>query len=174
MRQYARSRIRRGGLALSLMVVSLMAEVPRGAAGDQPAWDLPLLGGGRMSLAASRGVVVVASFGATWCPPCRAELPALQALADKYAGKPVKVVWITIDDKQVSDQELTQFIRKLGVTIPVARDLTGEAFAQFKQSSIPFQVIIDQQGNLVGKPEIGFSDKETLLLKLSRIIDSLL
>lgn len=174
MGQQGMRRILSVGLALGFMMASLTAGAPVGASVGQPAWDLPLLGGGRMSLAASRGSVVVASFGATWCPPCRAELPALQALAEKYAGKKVKVVWITIDDKKVSDQELAQFIQKLGVNIPVARDLTGDAFAQFKQSSIPFQVVIDRQGNLVGKPAPGFSDKETLLLKLSQVIDSLL
>jgi len=162
------------GLVVGFIMASLNMGAIAGPSAGQPSWDLPLLGGGRMSLADSRGSVVIASFGATWCPPCRAELPALQALADKYAAKKVKVVWISIDDKKVTDQELAQFVQKLGVKFPVARDLTGDAFAQFNQSSIPIQVVIDKQGNLVGKPDPGFSDKDALLLKMSRVIDSLL
>jgi thiol-disulfide isomerase/thioredoxin len=141
---------------------------------NQSSWDLPVLGGGRQSLSSLRGNVVVASFGATWCPPCRAELPALQALADKYRGKDVKVVWISIDDKKVSDQELAQFVQQLGLRVPVLRDLSGSAFSQFGQPSVPMMVVIDKQGHLVGKPHLGFFDKETYIQTMSGVIDSVL
>lgn len=163
-----------GGLVIGFIVASLNLGTFAGPIDNQPSWDLPVLGGGHLSLADLRGTVVAASFGATWCPPCRAELPALQALADKYQGKKVKVVWISIDDKKVSDQELAQFVQKLGVRVPVLRDLTGSAYEQFGQSSVPMMVVIDKQGNLVGNPLLGFSDKETYVQKMSSLIDSAL
>ncbi len=163
---------------VAVLVGFLIASVNLGVfafpSASQPSWDLPVLGGGRMSLSSFRGTVVAASFGATWCPPCRAELPALQALADKYQGKKVKVVWMSIDDKKVTDQELAQFTQKLGLKVPVVRDLNQDAFSQFGQSSVPIMVVIDKQGNVVGKPHLGFSDKASYLEKISSLIDSAL
>jgi thiol-disulfide isomerase/thioredoxin len=133
-----------------------------------------VIGGRTLSLDDLRGHVVVASFGATWCPPCRAELPALQALADRYRGRNLRVLWISIDDKGVSDQQVLSFAQKLGVQFPVLRDTNESAYRQFGQSTVPILVVIDKQGNLVGRPHVGFSDKETFLQKMSQIIEPLL
>jgi thiol-disulfide isomerase/thioredoxin len=140
----------------------------------RPSWNLPVLGGGKLSLDQLRGNVVIASYGATWCPPCRAELPALQALADEYQGKNVKVLWISIDEADISDQGITSFTQRLGVKFPVLRDPSGSSFDQFGEESIPILVVIDKQGKLVGRPHAGFSDKQTFLQRMRQIIGPLL
>jgi peroxiredoxin len=158
--------------------VTVLASIGAGSwimqSGARPSWNLPVLGGGTMSLDGLRGHVVIASFGATWCPPCRAELPALQALADQYQGRNVKVLWISTDVESVSDQTLTSFVNKLGVRLPVLRDRDSSAYDQFGQVTLPILVVIDKQGQLVGKPHVGFSDKETFLQKMTQIINPLL
>lgn len=172
-----RRRIPRLGHGLGVLLVGLVMSFGWGSAvsaRENPSWDLPVVGGGRLSLADLRGHVVIASFGATWCPPCRAELPALQALADRYRGKRVKVVWISIDSEDVPDQRLAQFAAELGVSIPVLRDVDGSAFAQFHQTSIPILVVIDQDGRLVGEPHIGFAGKDAFLRRMAEVINGLL
>ncbi|HET9134603.1 MAG TPA: TlpA disulfide reductase family protein [Gemmatimonadales bacterium] len=59
---------------------------------------LGTLDGGRDSLAANRGMVRVVNVWATWCPPCRVELPSLAALADSVRGEPIRVYAVAIDD----------------------------------------------------------------------------
>ncbi|GEM_PF-6613341 len=172
-----RRRIHRLGHGLGVLLVGLVMSLGWGSAvsaRENPSWDLPVVGGGRLSLADLRGHVVIASFGATWCPPCRAELPALQALADRYRGKRVKVVWISIDSEDVPDQRLAQFAAELGVSIPVLRDVDGSAFAQFHQTSIPILVVIDQDGRLVGEPHVGFAGKDAFLRRMAEVINGLL
>lgn len=161
-------------VALGLWPIAWMASMSAVAQTSQPSWTLPVLGGGQVSLTQLRGTVVALSFGATWCPPCRMELPALQALADKYQGKNVKVFWVSIDDRKVSDQQLAEFAQKLGVKVPILRDVNQDAFSQFAQSSIPMLVVLDQQGRVVGKPHLGFSDRATYLENISALIDSAL
>ncbi|MBI3949568.1 MAG: TlpA family protein disulfide reductase [Acidobacteria bacterium] len=164
-----------GGLVAGFILASFSIGALAVPSSIQPSWDLLVVGGGRQSLADLRGNVVVASFGATWCPPCRAELPALQALADKYQGRRVKAVWISIDDKKITDQELAQFAQKHGLRgVPVLRDLNRSAFDQFGQPSVPMLVVVDKQGNLVGRPHLGFSDKDSYLQRISSLIDSAL
>ncbi|MCS6805187.1 MAG: TlpA disulfide reductase family protein [Acidobacteriota bacterium] len=163
-----------GGVALGLWPIVSMASMSAVAQTSSASWKLPMLGGGQTSLAELRGSVVALSFGATWCPPCRMELPALQALADKYQGKNVKVFWVSIDDRKVSDQQLADFAQKLGLKVPILRDVNQDVFSQFAQSSIPMLVVLDRQGNVVGKPHLGFSDKATYLENISALIDSVL
>lgn len=59
---------------------------------------LGTLDGGRDSLSAARGMVRVVNVWATWCPPCRVELPSLAALADSVRGEPIRVYAVAIDD----------------------------------------------------------------------------
>jgi thiol-disulfide isomerase/thioredoxin len=161
-------------VALSFVLMSSATHTNVEAQTSQPSWTLPLLGGGQSSLSEMRGSVVAVSFGATWCPPCRMELPALQALADKYQGKNVRVLWVSIDDKKVSDQQLAQFAQKLGLRVPIVRDLNQDAFSQFGQPSVPMMIVLDKTGKVVGKPHLGFSDKDTYLQNISALVDSAL
>lgn len=174
-RKGERGKVYRLGIGIMLVGLAMSSGWSTGAGFQRdPSWNLPVVGGGRLSLADLRGHVVIASFGATWCPPCRAELPALQTLADRYRGKRVKVVWISIDGEDVPDEKLAQFTAELGVSIPVLRDASGSVFAQFHQTSIPILVVIDQDGRLVGEPHVGFAGKEAFLKGMAEIIDRLL
>ena len=70
-----------------------------------------------------RGQVVLVSFGATWCAPCKEELKALEQLKKEYKDKPVKFIWISIEsEEEVSDGGLRDYAKGLKLTFPVLRD----------------------------------------------------
>lgn len=97
-------------------------------------------------VAEHRGKVVMLNFFATWCPPCRLEIPDLQKVHKEYAKKDeVVIIGLSVDE----DKGLVPaFLQKLGVTYPVhmaSRDLTRA----FGISSIPFNVFFDRKGRVV-------------------------
>src|SRR5919205_3614187 len=102
-----------------------------------------------------RGNVILVSFGATWCLPCRGELTALEQLKKEYAGRPVRFLWVNIEGAdEVSDRHLRDYAKELKLTLPVLRDTTRSAYSDFaarvpsplKQSvrtPVPLVVFID-------------------------------
>lgn len=137
-------------------------------------WKLTSVGGEVVPVDRFRGKVVVVSFGATWCPPCREELPALQELAERYQSKGVQVIWISVDDQKVSNAQLREFAGRLGLKIPVLRDPDTSAYAEVGDGSLPTQVIIDRGGKLVGSPQVGFSNRATFVSDMSARLDRVL
>lgn len=138
------------------------------------AWKFPSVSGEVVSLESYQGKIVVVSFGATWCPPCREELPVLQELADRYQAKGVQVLWVSVDERKVSDDQLRQFAAKLGLKVPVLRDPRTAAYAEVGDGSLPTQVIIGRDGKIVGSPQVGFSNRSAFLSEVGGIIDRLL
>ncbi len=135
------------------------------------------LDGRTYDTAEMRGQVVVASFGATWCVPCVWELKALEELIEEYAGKPVKFLWVSIDDKgRYPDSYLKDYAKMYRLTMPVLRDADGAAFAQFSATRrIPLAVFFDQVGRYVAPTHRGMT-QDTIRYKevMRKRIDSLL
>lgn len=109
-----------------------------------PAAVLDLLGGGKLDLAEYKDKnVVVFDFWATWCPPCRRTLPAVDQIAKDYAGKGVKVFAINSGEEP---ERVKEFATKMGLTLPIALDKDGKVNTAYGAGNIPFMVIIDKQG----------------------------
>ena len=124
-----------------------------------------------------RGRVVVASFGATWCVPCVWELKALEELAEEYRAKPVKFLWVSIEERErTSDALLRNYAKVYRLTMPVLRDPEGAAFAQFSATRrIPLLVFFDREGRFAAPSHRGVP-QDTIKYKemVRRRIDSLL
>ena len=86
---------RSAALLASLVCCGGEAEPP--PAGPAPSFDLPLVGGGRVTLASLHGQTVLLDFWATWCPPCLLEIPELNAVSQELAGSGVRVLAISVD-----------------------------------------------------------------------------
>lgn len=102
------------------------------------------LAGRRVSLADYSGKVVVLSFWASWCAPCRVELPMLARL-QQVAGERVQVVAINIEDRRT----FRRIARKMSTTgLMVASDIGREAAEAYGVKGIPHMVIIDKSGHI--------------------------
>ena len=112
-----------------------------------PAVRLKALDGKTYDTASMAGEVVVASFGATWCVPCVWELKAIEELMEEYRARPVRFLWVSIEDeRRTPDSLLKKFAKQYRLTLPVLRD-DGATFAQFSESKrIPLVVFFDAQG----------------------------
>jgi len=114
-----------------------------------PASDFTLanLASGETSLSDYYGSWVVLTFFATWCGPCRSELPSLEKLHQERASQGIVVLGVSTDD---SREPLDPFVRQLGLTFPVLWDQTKHVASTYRASSIPLSYLVDPQGRLVG------------------------
>lgn len=130
---------------------------------------LPDLAGVRQPLAQWRGKVLVVNFWATWCPPCRQEIPEFIQLQKQFGGQGLQFVGIALDEKA----KIQSYADEVGINYPVlVGDLEAVALSQAsgnRMGGLPYTVIIDQQGKIIAT-ELGGLTKQ----KLSAIIEPLL
>jgi thiol-disulfide isomerase/thioredoxin len=109
-----------------------------------PDFTLAQLGGGRWSVAQSRGKVVLLNFWATWCPPCRMETPHLVNLHERYREQGFEVIGISLDERQ---SVVPPFVKRYRIPYPVL--LPDQDFALAAQiESLPTSVLLDRQGRV--------------------------
>lgn len=145
-----------------------------------PAITLRTADGGSFNLSDKRGRVVVLAFGATWVPLSSKELPALQKLADRYAGRKVDVYWVSINSAKpgarnaATDDELKAFATRNSLRLPVLRDPDQTAFRALGVANLPTLIIIDREGKVAHK-HVGFDpDQADGYGEVSQEIDKLL
>jgi len=114
---------------------------------DFPAPELNLitLDGAQVSLSDYLGSVVLVNLWATWCPPCREEMPTLQAFYDKYKSK--GFVLIAVDQGETS-QQVIPFVNEFDLTFPIWLDTGSEAGRVFKTMNLPSSYVIDRAGRV--------------------------
>jgi peroxiredoxin len=124
-----------------------------------PAWELTDLEGKTVHSADFKGKVVVLDFWATWCPPCRAEIPDFIVLENKYSDKGLAVIGVSVD--QASLKTVKAFAEKNGINYPVvlADNKIVDAFGGI--DGLPTTFIIDRNGNIV-KQHLGFTPPTTI------------
>jgi len=120
---------------------------PIGASVGAPAPEFILqdLNGRSWNLSEMKGQVVFVNFWATWCPPCREEMPSMQRLADSLPKDAFKMLAILNRDTP-ANAEL--FVKKLGMTIPVLNDMGNNIGPLYGLTGLPETYIIDKQGVL--------------------------
>lgn len=107
-------------------------------------FDLPLFSGGKFKLSAHRGKPVIISFWASWCGPCREELPELNRFANKR--KDVVVVAVNTDRRRSAGE---RFYKNLKLTLPAAYDEGSAAISNYDVETFPTTYVVDQQGIVV-------------------------
>lgn len=124
-----------------------------------PDFTLVDLNGKKTNIKDYRGKVVFLNFWATWCPPCRQEMPSMETLWQKSKGKPFVILAVSVDDADT--KKVADFIAKNKYTFPVFHDVTGELSQQFLIRSIPTTFILDTKGIIIEKMS-GAADWSTL------------
>ena len=104
------------------------------------------LGGAQTKLSQQRGKIVLLTFWATWCPPCRAEMPALDALWKKDGGKAFAIMGLSLGEKE---KTVADFIAKAGYGYPIYLDPSGEIGDRFGVRSIPTTYVLDKSGRVI-------------------------
>ncbi|MEW6434140.1 MAG: TlpA disulfide reductase family protein [Myxococcota bacterium] len=126
-------------------------EASRRLPDDSPAPDFTLerLEGGPVTLSALRGNVVLVDFWATWCPPCREEMPYLVKLAKQYEGQGVRLVAVSNDDLDEQKEAVGHFVEGLPALKPFVAFGTPEVSAGYLVRALPTLYVIDRQGHIV-------------------------
>ncbi|PYP18847.1 MAG: thioredoxin [Gemmatimonadetes bacterium] len=101
------------------------------------------------SLADYRGKVVLLNVWATWCAPCRVEMPSLERLHAKLAGPDFAVVAVSIDDGDSSS--VMNFVRELGLGFDVLQDKGGGIQQIYQTTGVPESFVIDRDGVIIKK-----------------------
>lgn len=114
-----------------------------------PGFTLRNLQGNRNSLSQYRGQVVLLNFWATWCAPCRVEMPSFETLYRRYRSQGLTVLAISLD--KTDSSAVQDFIDQRQLSFPVLLDREGEAERLYPSVSIPFTYVIDQEGRVVAR-----------------------
>ncbi|GMQ86892.1 MAG: TlpA disulfide reductase family protein [Gammaproteobacteria bacterium] len=93
-----------------------------------------------------RGKVVLLNFWATWCPPCRKEMPSMQQLYQAYKDKGLEIVAVSVDT--TSPGEVRAFVEELGLTFPVLHDRDSLVSRLYSNPGVPSSYLIDPQGKV--------------------------
>jgi thiol-disulfide isomerase/thioredoxin len=117
------------------------------------------LDGRTIRLSDLRGRPVIVDFWATWCAPCRASMPLLGRVQDRFARDGLVVVGLSVDD--APSQDVRGFVQKLHVRFPVAIASESMIDDYGPIRSIPTTVFIDRRGRIVRRV-VGYVDRETL------------
>ena len=112
-----------------------------------PEYRAVSVSGDSVSLAAHRGKVVLFNIWATWCHPCRDEIPELLVLYDKYKPRGLELVGVSIDANG-SDEAIRSFMKDFRMTYPVWRDPDERVSAEFLVVGVPATFLIDRNGTL--------------------------
>jgi len=133
-------------------------------------FSLPDLDGKKHSLSEWRGKVIVLNFWATWCPPCREEIPLFIALQKRYGPGGIQLVGVATADNKES---VVAYRKSTGMNYPIliGDDDAMDVMARYgnRQGSIPYTVIIDRQGTIVAR-KLGAFDQADLMRVLGPLL----
>ena len=110
-----------------------------------PDFTLDTLNGGQLTLSELRGQAVVLNIWASWCVPCREEIPAIEKVYQHYKDSGLVVVGLNLTS-QDSEIDVTAFVQELGLTFPIVLDRDGSVIARYQLFGLPSTYFIDQSG----------------------------
>src|SRR5512138_2579097 len=141
---------------------STSGKIPAPQAGFlAPDFELKSLSGETVNLSDLRGQAVLVNLWATWCPPCREEMPTLEKMYNEYKEQGFVVLGINMT-RQDDPQAVKPFVEKYRLTFPILLDESSTAGNAYQMKSLPSSFFIDRQG-IITEVVIGGPMTEALL-----------
>ncbi len=126
------------------LVTAEQAAAKVAANAPAPDFTLAARGGQHLSLSQYKGQVVMINFWATWCGPCRQEMPLLDAMYQKYKRMGFTLIGVNVEPDSKAAEE---YLKKVPVTFPIAFDPDSSVSKLYAVQGMPSSVIIDRKGN---------------------------
>lgn len=142
-----------------VLLAACLAPAVQDESGPAPAFELKDLNGKVLTLSQFKGKVLVLNFWATWCPPCRAEIPDFVATYNARKDEGLAIIGISVD--QIAPAALIKFVQANKMTFPVAFS-TDKIVDDYRPGEyIPATIVIDKKGNIRSR-HVGAIDQEVL------------
>lgn len=126
-----------------------------------PDFELTTLSGKRAKLSDFRGSTVILNFWATWCPPCKAEMPSMESFYKKHKGKNITIVSVNLTNIDNGIDEIQAFAKEYSLTFNILLDKKGNVGNAYQAFTIPTSYIIDKNG-VISNKIIGPMDEEMM------------
>lgn len=137
-----------GALGVGVLLMEDIKQVQPGV--EAPNFSaVNLVTGDSVTLADYRGEVVLLNLWATWCAPCRWEMPSMERLYQELGPAGLRIVAVSVD--QVSGDQVMEFVNELELTFDILHDRSGQIEIDYQATGLPETVIIDRQGVIVHK-----------------------
>ena len=160
-------------LALLVLVIGCSGPgeaVPQGINQGSRARDFAFesLDGSKVSLSDYEGNVVLVNLWATWCSPCRAEIPDLEAAYQKYQYEGFVILGVNVEEPR---ETVAPFVQEFGMSYPILLDKSGELMKIYRAQGLPMSFIVDAEG-VIQKRHMGFLTGDQLESYLADLIPS--
>jgi len=134
-----------------------------------PDFELKTLDGQTVSLSDYKGKKVILNFWATWCPPCKEEMPHMQKFYEEQAEeKNVEILAVNLTSSDKSVGHVREFVKSYGLTFPVPLDEEGTIGSQYSAITIPTSYLLNTDGT-IGEKVIGPMDEEMLEMLVDQL-----
>lgn len=132
-------------LLLTLFLLVTSTSYAATISGKAPNFTLKSMGGKNLKLSEYRGQVVMMNFWASWCAPCRQEMPLLEDLYKKYKGLGFTLLGVNVEE---DSRKASTLLRSIKVSFPILFDNKNKVSKMYKVSAMPTTIIIDRDGNM--------------------------
>ncbi len=143
---------------------------PAFAVEKMPTFELAAAQGGKKIKSADyRGKVLVINFWATWCPPCRKEIPTFREMQTKYGAKGFSVIGIAMDEGGSRYKSVRKMIQKAKINYPIGMASSKVVRGFGGVNGIPVTIFVDRQGN-ISKRYDGYVAKSVIIKEIEKVL----
>ncbi|MDF2035389.1 TlpA disulfide reductase family protein [Cytobacillus oceanisediminis] len=133
-----------------------------------PDFELSDMEGNPVKLSDYRGKAVLLNFWASWCPPCRAEMPHMEKLYNKYKDENFDILAVNLTNTEKNSGDAEKFVKELGLTFTIPMDVKGKAGSDYNIMAYPTSYFIDSDG-VIREKVLGALNEEYMEKEIKKL-----